>query len=82
MDDLSIICKQTGREKSFVEEIFIKNNKDVTETICEIEGFTEIKKDKNKNLTEVQKKIEELRYIVDKKDEIMNKLINKSKGIV
>lgn len=76
MEDLDIIIKQTGMEYDKISEIYKKNNNDIIATICEIEGYKE-KKTSEPVLTDTQKKIKEFREIVNKKDAIMDALIQK-----
>ena len=78
MDDIQIIVKQTGITKDKAEEIYNKNDHDIIASICEIEGHIDIIKEAPK-LSETQLKIKQFREIVDKKDAIMESIIQKNK---
>ena len=73
MNDIDIIYKQTNIDRTKIIELYEKNNKDIIQTICEIEGYIEEQKEKIK-LNEIQIKIKELREIVENKDMIMDNL--------
>ena len=68
--DIAIICSQTGIKLDKAKELFIKNNNDIVNTILEIEGHIDNKKE-TKNLTTTQLKIAQLREIADTKDELL-----------
>ena len=79
MEDIAIIVKQTGIDKVKAEEIYHNNSCDIVASICEIEGFVDNDEKKINKLTPTQEKIKEFREIVDKKDAIMESIIQKNK---
>lgn len=77
MEDIDIICKQTGKSEDIVKEIYKKNNGNIIDTICEIENIKTVIKSDTKKLSKIQEKIKELREIADRKDLILDSLTNK-----
>ena len=80
MDDITIIQKQTGLSKDQITHLYNKNNCDIIDTICEIEGFQPPEPTPPKKLTPEQIKIQELREMVNQKDKIMDDLVLKKEG--
>ncbi len=71
------------REKSLTEDeakqLLMKYDNDVVNAILSLEGGSKLKQ-KPISLSKEQTAIKELRDIVDKKDELMDKIINKNKS--
>ena len=88
MEDIDIICKQTGRSREDVMDIYQKNNHDIVNTICDIENFKSEPKKESKVFSHADykvipdsdtlSKLEELRKIVDQKDALLETLKDKT----
>ena len=83
-EDLNILKKNTNLNEKDATELLKQCNGDVVEAILKFTGEDKCPANNstNKELTGVQVKIQELKNILDKKDEIMDKLLEnqKSKG--
>ena len=75
-EDLLFLEREKGLSRLEAKKILSTHDIDVVEAILSLEGVV-INNIKTENLTQTQKDIKKLREIVDKKDEIMNDLINK-----
>ena len=82
MEDIDIICRQSGFDKDKVKKVFNKNNKNVVDTICELNQIQVIStiKPVSTNPTDplVLDKLNQLRTIVDEKDAFMDNLTQKT----
>ena len=76
-EDLLFLEREKGLSRPDAEKLLSSHDNDVVEAILTLEGVET--KIKSENLTQTQKNIKKLREIVDKKDEIMNDIINKKK---
>ena len=77
-EDLVFLQKEKKLTNKEAVELLLKFDNDIVEAMLSLEGGSNIKK-KNITLTKEQETIKELRIIVDKKDEIMDNIINKNK---
>ena len=77
--DILFLQKEKGLDEIKAKELLDKYDNDIVEAILSLEGGSNIKEKETVELSKEQQAIKELRNIVDKKDEIMDNIINKNK---
>ena len=77
--DIAFLKKEKDLSEEQARELLVKHDNDIVEAMLSLEGGSKVKQ-KEVTLSKEQEAIKELRSIVDKKDELMDKIINKNKS--
>lgn len=87
MEDIDIICKQTGKDRDTIIETYQRNKHDIINTICELEKISVLDKVSKPQFSnsqysvipkqEIKNKLNELRRIVDDKDALLENMKEK-----